>query len=207
MKAIIIGSTGLVGSHLLIKLLNDSAIDKVISFVRRPQMVHPKLQEIEFSTFDEITPQKGDLYFCCLGTTIKKAGSQENFTKVDHDGVLKFATIAKEGKSLAIVSAAGADKDSYIFYNRVKGQTEEDLKKLRLRNLIIMRPSLLIGEREEKRPLEKTFIKAYELLSPVLPASLKSKAGTDVNVLADKMLTEAKKLSEGVKVFDPTEIS
>lgn len=214
MKAVIIGSTGLVGSTLLVKLLNDSSIERVTSVTRtKCDIETPKLKEIIFNTIDDLEnlkkELKGDLYFCCLGTTIKKAGSEESFKKVDHDGVLTFAKIAKknEASSFVLVSASGANKDSKLFYPRVKGQTEEDLKALHLKNLVIMRPSLLIGERKEKRPLEEMAIKTYKMLSPILPKKLKVKAGTDVNVLADKMIDEAKKHVVGTKILEAGEIT
>lgn len=213
MKAVIIGATGLVGSSLLQKLLKDPAIERIVSVVRRKSSVtDPKLREVVFKEFTDL-PQlanelNGDLYYCCLGTTIKKAQNQENFRKVDHEGVLEFGKIAKDksAKAFVLVSAAGANEKSNIFYNKVKGQTEKDLMDLGLNHLVIMRPSLLIGEREENRPAEKIAIKAFKLLRPVLPKSIAVRAGTEVEVLAEKMLRESKKENRGVKFFGPAEI-
>ena len=114
MIATIIGSTGLTGSLLVRKLLNDPAIKKVISIARRPpEISNPKLTEILVRNLAELpflaSTVCGELYFCCLGTTIKAAGSKENFEKVDHDAVVAFAKIAKahDATSFTFLSAMG----------------------------------------------------------------------------------------------------
>src|SRR5712671_4399209 len=162
MIAILIGSTGLTGSFLVQQLFADSAITKVISISRKPlEVSNAKLTEVLVTDLAEVpsieTKIRGDIYFCCLGTTIKAAGSKESFEKVDHAAIVAFAKIAKEhdAKSFTLVSAMGANARSMIYYNQVKGRTEDDVKALGFRSLIIFRPALLVGPRHEFRLAEK----------------------------------------------------
>jgi len=154
MIATLIGGTGLTGSSLVRQLLADPAIKKVISISRRSlEISNPKLAEVLISDPAELSliesKIRGDLYFCSLGTTIKAAGSKENFEKVDHAAIVAFAKIARahDAKSVTLVSAMGANANSMIFYNRVKGRAEDDVKALGIRSLIIFRPALLVGPR------------------------------------------------------------
>jgi uncharacterized protein YbjT (DUF2867 family) len=147
MIATLIGSTGLTGSFLVRHLLADSAITKVISISRKPLKIsNAKLTEVLVSNLAELplveSKIRGELYFCCLGTTIKTAGSKENFEKVDHAAIVAFAKISKaqDAKSFTLVSSMGANAQSMFFYNQVKGRTEDDVKALGLRSLIIFRP-------------------------------------------------------------------
>src|ERR1700692_1278898 len=150
MIATLIGGTGLTGSFLVRHLLADPAITKVISISRKSlQISNDKLTEVLISDLAELPSLEsklgGDLYFCCLGTTIKAAGSKPNFEKVDHDAVVAFAQIAKtpRASSCAPASGMGGKGNSSFFYNRVKGRTEYDVQALGLRCLIIFRPALL----------------------------------------------------------------
>src|SRR6202158_815482 len=177
MIATLIGSTGLTGSFLVQRLLADSAITKVISISRKPLKIsNAKLTEVLLSDLALLpsmeTKIRGELYFCCLGTTIKTAGSKENFEKVDHAGIVAFAKIAKahDAKSFTLVSAMGANARSMFFYNQVKGRTEDDVKALGPRSLIIFRPALLVGPRHEFRLAERIAAKTLVPLSRLLPA-------------------------------------
>lgn len=155
--AIILGSTGLVGSYLMDLLLSGDEYELVISFVRKATgLSHPKLKEyvIDFDKseyYKELI--KGDDLFCCLGTTIKKAGSQEAFSKVDLIYPITFGNLAKENglKKYLLISSIGANAKSSAFYLNVKGQCEEQLKKIGLPSVFIFRPSLLLGKRQEFR--------------------------------------------------------
>ena len=125
MIAALIGGTGLTGSFLVRQLLADSAITKVISISRKSlKIANAKLTEVVVSDLSALasieSKIRGDLYFCCLGTTIKAAGSQENFEKVDHAAIVAFAQIAKahDARSFTLVSAMGANPSSMFFYNR-----------------------------------------------------------------------------------------
>src|ERR1700728_5128832 len=192
MIATIIGSTGLTGSFLVRKLLADPAVTKVISVARRPlEIANAKLAEILVRDLAELasieSTIRGELYFCCLGTTIKAAGSKENFEKVDHDAVVAFARSAKahDPRSFTLVSAMGANTRSMFFYNRVKGRTENDVKAVGLRSLIIFRPALLVGPRNEFRSLaEKIATKTLVPLSRLFPAKARKRLITDAETLA-----------------------
>lgn len=155
--ALLVGATGLVGGHCLDLLLSEPAHARVVVLGRRPLgRSHPRLEE-RVVDFDRLEETAGigpvDELFCALGTTIAKAGSREAFQRVDHDYPLAAARLAARGgaRSCLLVSALGADPASRVFYNRVKGETEEALQRLPLERVVILRPSLLLGERTERR--------------------------------------------------------
>lgn len=213
MIAVITGSTGLVGSLLLSKLLTDKAITKVISVTRKPLgLTHPKLKEIlipDFATLLEHKEElKGDIYFCALGTTIKVAGSKENFKKVDYDAVVNFGKVAEynQAKSLTVISANMADAHSSVFYNRVKGETEQALMSMNFNRLILLRPGLLIGERMEKRTGEEFAIKIMNVLETVLPAKIKRRMATKIETLAARMLKEGQNPAPKIKIINAVDI-
>lgn len=168
--ALLVGATGLVGGFVLEQLLNDSYYDSITVLTRKSLGdQHPKLKEI-IVNFDQLEDYKNDIkaevVFCCLGTTIKTAGSQEAFKKVDYEYPLRVAEIAKQNgaSKYLIVSALGSSKSSIIFYNRVKGEVEEAIGKLNFDAFHILQPSLIIGERKESRTGEGL----AQTLSPVL---------------------------------------
>lgn len=213
MIAVISGATGLVGSILIQKLLNDSRFSLVKSVSRKSLKISsPKLQEIICPNFDQLTSEarelKGDIYYCCLGTTIKTAGSQEKFRKVDYDAVMEFARIAKshDAQAFAVITAQGANPESRIFYSKVKGEVEESLKALGFKHLVIMRPSLLMGERQEYRRGEKAMISVMEHVGHFLPGKIKKRAMTQVDTLAARMLEAGVQTSSGLNVINATEI-
>src|SRR3984893_3563520 len=208
MIATVIGSTGLTGSFLVGRLLADSAITKVISVSRRClNLSNSKLIEMLVSDLADLptieSKIRGVLYFCCLGTTIKAAGSKENFAKVDHAAIVAFATIAKahDAKSFTLVSAMGASANSLFFYNQVKGRTENDVRALGLRSLIILRPGLLVGPRREFRLAERILTKALVPLLRILPTRTQRSVITPVETLAARMLAEGKAAHRGVHVI------
>lgn len=172
----LVGATGLVGRETLTMLLASEQVSRVVAWVRRPSGVkHDKLVErvvdferLEAAFVPDDPTERADSAVCCLGTTIKVAGSKERFRRVDHDYVLAFARAAKRSgaRTFAVVTALGSDPDSSIFYNRVKGEVEEDLASLAFESLVIARPSLLLGERAESRIGERLMAP----LSHFLPA-------------------------------------
>lgn len=213
MIATVIGGTGLTGSFLVRQLLADSVITEVISVLRKPLPVaNAKLTEIFVSDLAELpsieAKIRGELYFCCLGTTIKAAGSKENFEKVDHDAIVAFAKIAKahDAKSFSLVSAMGANARSAIFYNRVKGRTEDDVKALGLRSLTIFRPALLVGPRQEFRLGGRIATKTLVPLAQLLPMRIRKSLITEAETLAARMLAEGKAAREGVHVISAKDI-
>jgi uncharacterized protein YbjT (DUF2867 family) len=213
MTATLIGSTGLTGSFLVRQLLADSAITKVISVSRKSLNIsNAKLTEVLVSDLAELpsiaSRIRGEIYFCCLGTTIKTAGSKANFERVDHAAIVAFAKIAKahDAKTLTLVSAMGANANSMFFYNQVKGRTENDVKALGLRSLIIFKPALLVGPRHEFRLAENIATKTLVPLSRLLPARAQKSFITVAETLAMRMLTEGKASPGGVYVIQAKDI-
>jgi uncharacterized protein YbjT (DUF2867 family) len=177
----IAGASGLVGRELLAGLLADDSVAAVHSLGRRElDLSHPKLTQHR-TDFKALPALSGvDEAFIALGTTIKVAGSQAAFRAVDHDAVIAVARAAKAAGAtrLGVVSAMGADKASTIFYNRVKGETEEALAALGFETLVIARPSFLVGDREALgqpvRGGEKLAQRVSRLLAPLIPDNFKS---------------------------------
>jgi len=171
--ALVAGASGLVGGFLLDGLLEAPQYRQVISLGRRAlPREHPKLVQrtADFARLEEESLPSAEDAFCCLGTTLKKAGSQEAFRAVDHDAVLAFARAAKRAgvRRFLVVTALGADARSSVFYNRVKGEAEQALQALGFESLVILRPSLLLGDRAESRPGERAAIVASRVLGPLL---------------------------------------
>ncbi len=156
--ALIVGATGLIGGYCLQTLLENQIYSEVTALVRKPILkTHRKLKTV-VTKFDdnlehELSNIQADDVYCCLGTTIKKAGSQEAFTKIDHTLVVTVAELMqKQGsEQFLVISSMGSDSKSKIFYNRTKGEMEEALQEIGFPCLRIFRPSLLLGKREEFR--------------------------------------------------------
>lgn len=198
---------------MLSKLLTDKTITQVTSVTRKPLgLTHPKLKEViipDFSTLLDHTEElRGDIYFCALGTTIKVAGTQENFRKVDYDAVVNFGKVAElnQAKSLTVISASMADAHSSVFYNRVKGEAEQALMAMSLNRLILLRPGLLMGERHEKRTGEEIAIKIMNVLDTVLPAKMIGRVATKIETLANRMLKEGLNLTPKIKIINAVDI-
>lgn len=202
--ALIVGSTGLVGKYVVEYLLDNPKVEQVISLVRKPSgMQHSKLNEIiiDFDNLDQYASQfKADTLFCCLGTTIKAAGSQEAFKKVDYEYPIKVAEICKQNgtQHMLIITALGADKNSGIFYNKVKGETEETLKTLDFEQLDILQPSLLIGERDEFRLGENIAQKVMPLFDGLMFGSLKKYKSITGKQVAKAMVEIALQNNKGI---------
>jgi uncharacterized protein YbjT (DUF2867 family) len=208
--ALIAGATGLTGGHLLAGLLADSRYLHVHALVRKPVLTpHVKLSEhvVNFRSLTSL-PAADDAY-CCLGTTIKKAGSESAFREVDFDYVLNFARAAKTGgtKRLMVISALGATPTSGVFYNRVKGEMEEALQKIGFDAVHIFRPSLLDGERSELRVVERISIGAFKMLSPFMIGGAKKYRLIAAAQVAHAMHMCAWTKLQGVKVYESDEIA
>ena len=174
-SALLFGASGLVGARLLALLLESGHYARVHALVRRPlAAVHPRLR-VHVVDFDGIGglpdfPAVDDVY-CCLGTTIRAAGSRPAFRRVDHDYVVATARAAREhgARRLAVVSALGADGRSPVFYNRTKGEMEAAVSALGYDSVTILRPSLLAGERAERRAGERLALALSRPLAPLIP--------------------------------------
>ncbi|MFC8684167.1 NAD(P)H-binding protein [Brevibacillus porteri] len=170
-RAVLFGATGLVGRALLQHLLEDDTYGKVIAVVRNElPFTHPRLQTvvIDFGQLGDCRQfLEGADIFCCLGTTMKKAGSREAFRTVDYQYPLEIARLAKEegASQFLIITAIGANSRSVFFYNRVKGELEEALRELALPSLHMFHPSLLLGPRQEHRRSEELGAKLSHSLS------------------------------------------
>jgi uncharacterized protein YbjT (DUF2867 family) len=174
--ALLIGATGLIGNELLHYLLSSSEYRTVTILVRSnyPQ-THPKLivKKVDFDKLELTDLEKVDDIFCCLGTTIKKAKTKENFMKVDYDYPVELAKWGAENgiKQYLVVSAMGANSESSIFYNQVKGKLEDKLKVIGIPHVHVFRPSLLLGDRQEFRLGEKIGEFAMKLVNFALVRS------------------------------------
>jgi uncharacterized protein YbjT (DUF2867 family) len=168
-SALVVGATGLVGSELVADLLADSECATVHALVRRPLApTNAKLRThvVAFSRLEDFAWPRVDDVYCCLGTTIKAAGTQAAFRAVDHDYPLAVArgTLSHGARQFLFVSAMGAAADSPVFYSRVKGELESAIAALGFQTAIAFRPSLLAGDRAEHRLGERV---ALALLQPV----------------------------------------
>lgn len=169
--ALIAGASGLVGGHLLDLLLADGRWEQVVSVGRRElPRTHPALRQVVADFADLPSLPAADEAFCCLGTTIRKAGSQAAFRAVDHDAVVAFAAASRTAGASGFfhVSALGADPGSRIFYNRVKGEVERDVAAVGFPRCTALRPSMLDGERSESRPAERIGLVAMRAAGPLL---------------------------------------
>jgi uncharacterized protein YbjT (DUF2867 family) len=172
---LLVGSTGLVGQSVLQQALDHPAVGQVVAPTRRPLPAHPRLLNpvVDFEALPGDAPWwAADAVICTLGTTIKKAGSQAAFYRVDHDHPLRVAELARRqgARAFALNSALGADASSRVFYSRTKGELERDLQRLGYPSLTLVRPGLIGGERAESRPAERLGVVLSEWLRPVLPA-------------------------------------
>ena len=191
-SAIIVGATGLTGSFL-VKELCESEEYVAVSVIARRQLeyTHPKL-EVKIREFDKLEEDDLDIaddLFCCLGTTIKKAKTRENFEKVDLTYPLQIASLAKKRgiPNFYVISAVGANKKSFAFYSRVKGRMEEELIVLHLPHLAIFRPTLITGERGEFRLGEKVSEGLFRIINPVLIGPLEKARSIEGKQLAHAM--------------------
>ena len=210
--ALILGATGLIGKELVKIISENEQYDKILLLVRKSFEINNERCEIQIVNFDELHEyselfQVNDV-FCCLGTTIKKAKTKEAFRKVDYEYPVEAAKLAKKNgvEKFLIVSAMGADANSRIFYNRVKGELEETLKKLNLPSLQIFRPSLLLGNREEFRLGEKIAEKASGFLNFIMIGPLRPYRGIQAKKVADAMVVIAQSNKKGTVIYPSNEI-
>lgn len=173
-RLLLVGATGLVGQAVLQQALADERVTQVVAPTRRALPVHPKLLNpvLDFAALPEDAPWWSvDAVVCALGTTIKVAGSQAAFYRVDHDLPLQVAQLALRhgARVYALNSALGASAASRVFYSRTKGELERDLRALGYDSLTLARPGLIGGERQPPRPAERLAIAVTRVLAPVLP--------------------------------------
>lgn len=212
MVAVVVGASGLTGSVLLYKLLEDSLFTKIISISRATIAVKsPRLQQvnIEFDHLkDLIDAFKADIAFCCLGTTMKKAQSRASFLKVDYDYILDFAVLCKKNgvKHFILTSSIGADMKASNFYLQTKGRVEAEVLAMSFDKCTVFRPSILAGNRKEPRFGEKIGLWLVRGFSFLLVGRFKKYRATDIDVLTEKMIAYAHSQSEGYVVVENDKI-
>ncbi|QJE97799.1 NAD-dependent dehydratase [Luteolibacter luteus] len=171
---LVAGATGLVGSEVLRLALADKQVERVVAPTRRALPAHPRLENpvVEYQSLSGEEPWWDvDAVICALGSTIRKAGSQEAFKQIDHGFPLKVAVHALENgaRSYALNSSVGADPGSRNFYLRTKGEVERDLDQLGYCSITIVRPSVIWGARKETRLGESLAVFALTAMRPVVP--------------------------------------
>ena len=190
--AIIFGVTGLTGKALLHNCVGDSRYSKIYIVTRRPSgFIHPKVEEIifNFGNFADLPHVNANHVFCCLGTTIKKAGSQQAQLLIDRDYPISISKYATQigAEKLVCVSSIGADAKSSNFYLRTKGEMEEGVKS-NFSNTVFVRPSFLLGKREELRVGERIGIGLFLLINPFLIGGLSKYKGIQVSLLSKAVI-------------------
>lgn len=202
MKVLLLGATGLIGHHCLEGLLAAPGVAGIIAPTRRSLSIeNAKLQNppVDFDHLDQ-HPELFDVsaILCCLGTTMKQAGSKDSFRKVDYQYCIDAARLgrARGVKAFLVVSAIGASTSSSFFYSRVKGELERDLKALQYPHLSIYHPSMLLGEREEFRLGERLINLSVPLFNPLLRGPLQAYHAIPGQTVARAMVNEALALGD-----------
>lgn len=206
------GATGLVGRHCLELLLKDPYFSKVTVITRRPlYQENSKLTEFitDFDRLGELNNEfTADIAICCLGSTLKDAGSREQFMKIDHDYPLRIAQAAHQGGSrhFLVVSAVGANKDSLFFYSRVKGLMQDRIKTIPYAAISIFQPSLIQGERKEFRVMEYLSLKVSHFFRFLFRGGLKKYEPTSAIDIARALCHAAKITTEGIHTYSSPQI-
>jgi len=203
LSALTVGASGYVGGYLLEMALSHGAIASVTALVRRPLTIsHPVLTQrvVDFEKIAEDTLSEPVTdFFCCLGTTRRKAGSRQAFRRVDFDYVLASAILAQRAgaQGCFVVSSVGADPRASNFYLRVKGEMEHALGQLNFRSLHIFRPGLLSGKRAERRPAERAAQVAMPFVRPFMVGKLRRYRPISAEIVAAAMIGAALTDSRG----------
>ncbi len=207
-QAIVIGATGLVGRELLKQLNELESCEKITAVVRHEDQQIKSLEKVQqFILQDFLLLNDEDVNgyshaFSCLGTTLKQAGSKQNFYNIDYEINAHFADLFESTQThYLLISAMGANAQSRIFYNKVKGELEQHIQGLNLEYVSVLRPSLLIGERPEQRTLEDMTQKLYQKFSHWVPDTFKYKPVTAVQV-AHTMVEAAQTQTEKFEIYD-----
>ncbi len=209
--AVLFGATGLTGNLVLGILAKDERYEKIRVFTRAELSVNSDKIEVivtDLENLDSLADNiKGHDLFCCLGTTIKKAGSKENFRKVDLEFPVKIAEIASKNKvpNFILISSIGADPQSSNFYLKTKGEAEEAIQKSGFKKLVILRPSMLLGKRKEFRLLEEAGKLVMLPLKFILKGRLRKYRAIDAERVAKAMVKFAN-ITTSKKIFESHEI-
>ncbi|PSR05339.1 MAG: oxidoreductase [Bacteroidetes bacterium SW_11_45_7] len=210
--ALLVGATGLVGSHCLDLLLASSHYNKVVTLTRRPLSDGHTKHENKVIDFDALSDYKDDMkaddVFCCLGTTLKKAGSKAAFRHVDYYYITCICELTRlNGASqFLVVTAIGVDARSLFFYNRVKSEVEDELINQDWRSLHIVRPSVLLGQREGKRAPETIAKAGMKGSAALLQGPLRKYRAIEAKTVAAGMVFTAHQERKGVNILESDEI-
>lgn len=205
-SAFVAGATGVVGSEVLEQLLTHPDYLSVASLTRRPLECRHERLRAEVGSYDSLEQYAPilnvDDVYCCLGTTLKAAGSRAAFERVDHDYVVALARCAESAgaRQFLLVSAVGADADSRVFYNRIKGRAERDVRAVPFKAIHIFQPSLLLGPRRERRTGEAMAKAVMPMLNPLLPGRFAKYRGVEASRVARSMVAAATADMKGAHV-------
>lgn len=206
-SAIVFGATGLIGGHLVQYLLGDAVYDQVIAVVRKDLgFQHPKLVQVvaDLHSLAEVKDRLvADTVFCCLGTTRKKTPNLGEYYQIDHDYPVAAATLAKENgaKAFVLVSSVGANPDASNFYLRMKGETERDVRSVGLDQTHIFRPSLLVGQRGERRIMETVSEGLFAVINPLLMGGWRRYRSIRAKAVASAMAKAAQAGTVGNHIY------
>lgn len=210
--ALVAGATGLVGRELLQQLLADPYYSQVIAVTRRPTgIVHERYKE-QVVDFDRLDSYAGSLVaddvFCCMGTTIKQAKSREVMYRIDVEYPLALAMLAREqgASQYVLISAMGANAASRIWYSRMKGELEQQLQALAYPSLAIVRPALLLGERQERRAGESAASLLFRGLNGLFKGPLKRYKAIEASAVARAMAAIARSGARGVHAYSNADL-
>lgn len=197
--AIVLGATGLTGSHLLELLLQDSDYDRVKVFTRKELTIsHPKIEEYVIDLLklsDNANKFTADVVFCCIGTTKAKTPNKELYRAVDYGIPVEAAKLCKQNgiNSFIVISALGANAKSKVFYNRLKGEMERDVLAQQIEHTQLLQPSLIVGDRDEKRMGEDLSKKIMKVIGFLIPARYKMIEGKTIAKAMVQMANEPAK--------------
>src|SRR6266567_2138462 len=210
--ALVAGASGLVGSRVLRLLLQDPSYERVTVLARRELPLSHKKLEQRVTSFDRLAqiadfPRVHDV-FCCLGTTMKQAGSPDAFRKVDFTYVVELARVAVRHRAsqFLVVTAVGADPQSRILYSRVKGEAEEAVRRLQFEGMQIFRPSLLVGARAQSRPAERVAGLVSMLVAWAFVGPLARYRPIKAETVARAMVGVAREAPRGTHVYESQDI-
>ncbi len=211
-KAFVLGATGLVGREVT-RLLSEEGLAEIIMVVRKKPGDVPHnavAEEIDYEALDHYPDLfKVNEVYCCLGTTIKTAGSRDAFRRVDFDYVAAAAGLSTTGgvSSFAVISALGADKNSFVFYNRVKGEMEAEVASAGVPSTTIVRPSLLVGNRAEIRAGEEIGAALGRTFGGLFIGPLRRYRPISAEFVARAMIRLVRENRPGVRIVESDELS
>lgn len=211
-SAIILGATGLTGSLILQKLIEDERYESIKLFSRSkleglPNKVTQYIGDL-LKLEDFKADFKADEVYCCIGTTAKKTPDKTLYKQIDYGIPVTAATLSKENNipTFLVVSAMGANINSSVFYNKTKGEMERDVLAQNIKNTFVLRPSLIGGERKERRLLEKIGLAIFQVIEPLFIGKLKQYKIINAETIAEAMISLANSTSHAEVIITSNEI-